>query len=251
METILRITATIPPVERATGEATQTPVSQLPGTPTIASPTPSVTNTPEPTATLPPFFSLCSPFTEIPRENLYKIVSVPYKPPPLGVDEKHQGVDFVFHRLAGVDHTILGVPIQSVLAGKVAASVVDSFPYGNLVIVETLRNALPEGFAQLVGIQPGESLYHLYAHMLEAPQVEIGQEVEICEVIGLVGASGNTEAPHLHFETRIGPEGNIFPEMSAYVKSATEESRKFYQLWRVSKVFRHFDPMILLEYLMD
>jgi murein DD-endopeptidase MepM/ murein hydrolase activator NlpD len=46
-----------------------------------------------------------------------------------------------------------------------------------------------------------QQLYTIYAHMNEAIAV-MGQHVEMGEVIGLVGATGATTGPHVHFEVR-------------------------------------------------
>lgn len=48
----------------------------------------------------------------------------------------------------------------------------------------------------------GQRLYTIYAHMDEL-LVTPGQEVEQGDAIGLVGETGNTTGPHLHFEVRI------------------------------------------------
>ena len=53
----------------------------------------------------------------------------------------------------------------------------------------------------------GEALYTIYAHMSETIAL-VGQHVETGDVIGLVGATGATTGPHLHFEVRMG--GNTF-----------------------------------------
>ncbi len=50
----------------------------------------------------------------------------------------------------------------------------------------------------------GETLYTIYAHMSQINVVE-GQRVETGDVIGLVGDTGATTGPHLHFEVRMGP----------------------------------------------
>jgi len=190
--------------------------------------------------------TVCSPLQDYPLERLPKIVADPYDPPPKGSDERHQGVDFTYHRLAGVDIPIWGVKVQAVLPGVVAASVVESFPFGNLVIIETPLASLPPELAERLGIAAGESLYVMYGHMDGPPPVSLGQAVSGCQIIGAVGKSGNTEAPHLHLETRIGPAGAAFAEKSYYREEDTLEATSNDRLWRTSGVFRHFDPMALL-----
>lgn len=49
----------------------------------------------------------------------------------------------------------------------------------------------------------GQTLYTVYAHMSEIIAV-VGQRVETGDVLGLVGATGATTGPHLHFEVRLG-----------------------------------------------
>ena len=49
----------------------------------------------------------------------------------------------------------------------------------------------------------GQSLFTVYAHMSEIIAV-IGQHVETGDVLGLVGDTGATTGPHLHFEVRMG-----------------------------------------------
>ncbi|WP_320064881.1 M23 family metallopeptidase [Micromonospora sp. RTGN7] len=45
-----------------------------------------------------------------------------------------------------------------------------------------------------------------YLHLLEAPPVRVGQRVARGEQIGRVGSTGNSGAPHLHYEQRRGWE---------------------------------------------
>lgn len=53
----------------------------------------------------------------------------------------------------------------------------------------------------------GRALYTIYAHM-DRIDVSIGQHVEAGEPLGIVGLTGNTSGPHIHFEVRI--EDNTF-----------------------------------------
>ncbi|MCC6299495.1 MAG: M23 family metallopeptidase [Anaerolineales bacterium] len=67
----------------------------------------------------------------------------------------------------------------------------ESDPYGKAVV---LRHDF--GYK-------GQPLYTIYAHMSEIIAVE-GQHVETGDVLGLVGDTGATTGPHLHFEVRLG-----------------------------------------------
>jgi murein DD-endopeptidase MepM/ murein hydrolase activator NlpD len=49
----------------------------------------------------------------------------------------------------------------------------------------------------------GQTLYTVYAHMSKIIAV-VGQHVETGDVLGLVGSTGATTGPHLHFEVRLG-----------------------------------------------
>jgi murein DD-endopeptidase MepM/ murein hydrolase activator NlpD len=209
--------------------------SQEAATPTIRSITPTVTD-----------FAICTPLEKHELGDLPGIVSDPYHPPPMGKDDRHQGVDFSYYR-RGDRLSIAGVVVQSVLAGKVAAAISESFPFGNLVIIETPNEILPVEVKEKFGIKPDESLYLLYAHLQDPPPVRLGAQIQACQPIGAVGKSGNAGVAHLHLETRIGPAGVQFPEMGYYRAEATADQKRYYTLWRTSGIFRHFDPMALLS----
>lgn len=59
------------------------------------------------------------------------------------------------------------------------------------------------GYGRTVLIDHGGGVITRYAHMSRVV-VQPGQYVEVGQVIGYVGASGNATGPHLHFEIRIG-----------------------------------------------
>ena len=49
----------------------------------------------------------------------------------------------------------------------------------------------------------GQTLYTVYAHMSKIIAI-VGQHVETGDVLGLIGDTGATTGPHLHFEVRLG-----------------------------------------------
>jgi murein DD-endopeptidase MepM/ murein hydrolase activator NlpD len=57
------------------------------------------------------------------------------------------------------------------------------------------------GYGNLVAVDHGNGLATLYAHQSRI-DVTIGQKVATGDVVGLVGSTGFSTGPHLHFETR-------------------------------------------------
>lgn len=222
-------------------------LKQTENTPPLAAETGTNQNTaPQASTTGDEAFQICSPLAAHALEELPEIVSDPFNPPAPGKEERHHGVDFSYYR-RGERLSIQGEEIQAVLAGRVAAALVDKFPYGNALIVETPASELPQSITEALGIAAQESLYILFAHMESAEAFELGQGLQACQFVGRVGKSGNAGVPHLHMETRIGPPGTTFASMLFYSTRATTEERENYQLWRTSGVFRAFDPMKLLS----
>ncbi len=65
---------------------------------------------------------------------------------------------------------------------------------------------LPEADGNSIVAKLDSGLYMLYAHLQAGSlQVEEGDKIKRGDVIGLVGNSGNTSAPHLHFHVMDGP----------------------------------------------
>jgi murein DD-endopeptidase MepM/ murein hydrolase activator NlpD len=203
-----------------------------------------------PLKAISPAVRICSPLADHQLNELSAIISDPYHPPPMGKDDRHQGVDFSYYRQAG-RATIEGEGVQSVLAGRVAAAIRDSFPFGNLVIIETKNGGLPGDLLQMLKPAEGQSLYLLYAHLAEPPLVQPGDPVQACQALGVVGKSGNAGVAHLHLETRFGPADTVIAGMAYYTPKASRQERDNYVLWRMSGRFRPFDPMILLEYFLE
>lgn len=244
----------IPP--RATAAPTRSPP-----TPTASATAVPATSTAAPTAP-PPLPAVCAPLAELDPASLPEHITNPFAPPPPGSDDPHQGID-IADFLPGTRVAIAGRPVQAVLAGVVAGLVVDAFPYGNAVLIETGAANAPAaampfptplpglplhttltcpGTTAPQGIAEQRSLYVLYAHLLAAPDLAIGQPVACGEVIGAVGQSGNALNPHLHLEVRVGPAGADLSGMSHYNPSASSAAMDAYCTWRVSGFFQVIDP---------
>ena len=101
-------------------------------------------------------------------------------------------------------YTIFGEPALVVADARVV-SVVDGLPEqtpgkfpSNLPLAEADGNS--------VILDLGSQRYALYAHLQPGSiKVRVGDNVKPGQVIGLVGDSGNSIAPHLHFQVTDGP----------------------------------------------
>lgn len=96
--------------------------------------------------------------------------------PILKKNHFHSGIDFA---------APTGSPIQTPASGTVSFAGVKG-GYGNTVVIDH-----------------GNGLSTLYGHMSQI-KVQRGQTVNSGSVIGLVGSTGRSTGPHVHFETRQG-----------------------------------------------
>ncbi len=95
---------------------------------------------------------------------------------PVFLTEKmHKGADFKAE---------IGTPIYATSDGKIIKAEVSSKGYGNHVL-----------------IQHDDEFSTMYAHMSEI-KVGIGQTVKKGDIIGLVGNTGASTLPHLHYEVQ-------------------------------------------------
>jgi murein DD-endopeptidase MepM/ murein hydrolase activator NlpD len=102
---------------------------------------------------------------------------------PFGVRIDPIAGTVAFH--AGLDFgAALRTPIRAAAAGRVVIAG-DCGGYGNCVVIDH-----------------GRALATLYGHQSQV-QVRVGDEVAAGQVIGLVGATGISTGPHLHFEVRL------------------------------------------------
>ena len=112
-----------------------------------------------------------------------------------------------FH--AGLDFKgPIGAPIFAAAAGRVS-----------FVGVE-------QGYGNVVEIEHGNGLMTRYAHM-SGFRTQVGQPVLAGQVIGLIGSTGRSTGPHLHFEVRINDRAvnpRPFLEASSHVQQESSGS---------------------------
>lgn len=134
-----------------------------------------------------------------------------YRTDPFNKTRKfHYGMDFTAPR---------GTPVFATGDGVVARADANSSGYGNHIRID-------HGFGYV----------SLYAHLrrVKPYNVRKGQKVKRGDIIGYVGSTGRSQAPHLHYEVfkdneRINPinfyYGNLTPEeFNALLKKSQEEN---------------------------
>jgi len=253
----------------ATGEPTIKAVASLTPVHSTATLVPKATKSPSITPTIDPvsLFRVSSPLEDIQLSELKSIISEPFAQTGLELDSGHHGTDFAFYDW-GTLTTIVGLPIHSVLNGKVAGVINNKKPYGNLIIIETRIDTFPLEFRKLLSSPARQtpypynprlqfcaslkgdswtistdSLYLLYGHMLEPSPLLVGDFVTSGQTIGQVGNTGMSGNAHLHLEMRWGPGGTEFASMNYYDTAATQEEMANYCIWRISGKYVRIDPM--------
>lgn len=270
---VLLLAACSPAVSTQPSTVTNTVV--LPThTPTMEA---TATSTPlPPTATPIPYSPISSPLQNIPLSEINMVNTNPFDPPTLGFDEPHQGIDYSYYRYKNeaMDDTdgIEGLEVLSVLNGTVASVIYDRMPYGNAIIIETPLDVIDPAFLASLSIpeiaptlvpdprhncpelvndplwdNANRSLYFVYAHLLNYPELAIGEKVNSGQLIGQVGNTGNSSNAHLHLELRLGPGGASFSSMAKYDTRASQEEMANYCTWRISNRFQLLDPNLILQ----
>ncbi|MBI9047203.1 MAG: hypothetical protein JEZ06_22140, partial [Anaerolineaceae bacterium] len=115
-------------------------------------------------------YNLCSPIANIFIHELPTIISQPFNVPNIYSDMGHHGVDLGSYNYKG--QLLEGWPLQSVLPGEIVGKIYNRPPIGNAVIIETIYEDIPVRIRELLNIEQGKSLYHLYAHMMEPSDLE-------------------------------------------------------------------------------
>lgn len=121
--------------------------------------------------------------------------------------DTHRGTDF---RVLSPEDFRAGVPVLAAAAGRVHAvrdgmDDVDVFELGR----DKVEN---QASGNVVVIAHGGGWYSTYAHLRKGSiAVRQSQSVAAGDILGVVGLSGDTNFPHLHFELRRGAQTIVDP----------------------------------------
>lgn len=191
----------LPPVSDPITGATATPALPAGSDATSAPLATRLAQTPRPVPTNPP--SLPVPVARDPRDHYWFAR-------PIDPDRTNRALNYYEYGTDGpndapypIHHGIdmpneIGTTVRAAGSGLVIFATSEQTPifqsspsYGNVVVIE-----------HDFGYQ-GRKLWTLYAH-LEAPLVVAGEQVEMGQAIALLGNTGQSGGPHVHFEVRLG-----------------------------------------------
>ena len=178
------------PTETAVPQNTPEPAATATLAPEEDTPTPQPTFTPPalPQTSLDEHYWLRRPVAE--GGVVWTDKEYPYGSTRRGELRPHHGVEFNVDYDTEILAAASGTVVVAGADDAVAYGPETNF-YGNLVVIEhdTAYN--------------GQPVYTLYGH-LNTPLVTVGSRVEAQQVIGLSGATGVADGPHMHFEVRVG-----------------------------------------------
>ena len=91
----------------------------------------------------------------------------------------------------------------------------DVFSTGDGIVKEVGRNS---GYGNTVLIDHGYGYETLYGHLLRS-NVQVGQQIKRGDVIGFIGSTGASTAPHLHYEVmkngqKVNPQNYYFQDLN-------------------------------------
>jgi len=92
-------------------------------------------------------------------------------------------------------------PIVAAAAGTVVTAECNASPTHNC---DVDGSPAVLGCGWYVEVRHADNTVTRYCHMVRRPLVNVGQPVTVGQQLGFVGTSGNSSAPHLHFEVHTG-----------------------------------------------
>lgn len=118
----------------------------------------------------------------------------------------HDGVDLIIDR---------GKPIYAAASGRVVMVRCNASRNGRLSSCDQDGSPSTMGCGWYVDILHAGNYVTRYCHQLVRPYVHMGQMVRAGQQIGIVGTSGHSSGPHLHFEVHLNgdrsPRGAVDP----------------------------------------
>lgn len=103
-------------------------------------------------------------------------------------NSSHKGLDLA---------SPVGTPIYTVTDGIVVGATGGCASYGSLT------STCGGSYGNHVMIKAADGTIYIYAHMFTTPLVSKGETVISGQQIGVVGSSGRSTGPHLHFEVKV------------------------------------------------
>jgi murein DD-endopeptidase MepM/ murein hydrolase activator NlpD len=156
---------------------------------------------------------------------------VPARPPGVGAtafERQLYRIKFARAQISRYSHTLASVPVRKPVGGSVDTSSpfgVRTDPFNGRAAMHTgldLRGDRGEpvhatangkvthagwegGYGKMIEIDHGDGIATRYGHLSKI-NVKVGQTVRVGQILGLIGSTGRSTGPHLHYETRINNE---------------------------------------------
>lgn len=106
---------------------------------------------------------------------------------------RHQGVDLIVGT---------GTPVRSVASGIISRIKCDE-TFSGRKDCDVPGYPGKGGCGWMLEIRHAGNILTRYCHLVERPNLRVGQRVAAGQVVGLSGTSGNSSGPHLHFEIHL------------------------------------------------
>ncbi len=108
--------------------------------------------------------------------------------------------------------------------------------YGNVIITEVGYNSLPQEVREAYGLESGQSIFILSAHLNHPSSLTLGDVVYEETVVGLLGSTGNSSGDHLHTEIRVGNSSVLWASSLCTTECGGENAPAWNTWWGLQAV---------------